>query len=81
MTLSNDERDIPSPPGRVLLIDEEISVDPNTHNHSVVDPSGTIKPVLQSCERKVCARSPILSASQTPAQEIVDCHEVESTPL
>ena len=79
MALSNDERDIPSPPGRLSPIDEDTPTDLSIHN--VMDPSGAVKPVLRACKCKVCARSPILSACQSPAREIVGCHEVESTSL
>ena len=79
MTLSKGDRDIPSPPGRLLLIDEETSVDPNIHNLRGMNPSGTIKPGPRTCEREICAKSAVLSASQTLAQEIVGCHEVDST--
>ena len=79
MTLSKGVHDTPFPPGRLLLIDEESSVDHNIHNLRGMDSSGTIKPVSRTCECKICTKSTVRSASQTLAQEVVGCHDVEST--
>jgi len=80
MNPSKGEDNVPSSPGRLLLIDEESLVEPTAHNLGVVDPSGTIKPILRACECKICAKSPVLSESKTPTLGIVDCHQVESVP-
>jgi len=80
MTPSKGEGDVPSSPGRLLLIDEESSVEPTTQKLEVVDPSGTIKPILRACERKICAKSPVLSETQTLTLGIMGCHPVESVP-
>jgi len=80
MTLSKGGRDIPSPPGRLLLIDEKNSADHSINNLRGTDPSGIAKPILRACECKICAKSPALPASQNLTQEIVGSHEVQSTP-
>jgi len=77
MTLSKGDSDIPAS-GRLLLIDEESSVEPGIHDLGDVHLSGTIKPVLQTCECKICARSPALIESQTPTQGAVGGHQVGS---
>ena len=76
MIPSEGEGDIPSSPGYLLLIGEESSVESSIQDLRDVDPSGTIKPILRPCECKICARSPVLLASQTLAQEVV----IEHTP-
>ena len=80
MIPSEGEGDIPSSPGYVLLIGEESSVESSIQDVRDMDPSGTIKSVLRACECKICARSPVLLASQTPAQEVVGGHQIEPTP-
>ena len=64
---------------------QEIAVPPPSVNLAPnffrdMDPSVTTEPVLRACERKICTRSPVLLASQTPAQRIVDGRQVEPSP-
>ena len=80
MIPSEGEGDIPSSPGYLLLIGEESSVESSIQDLRDMDPSGTIKPISRTCGCKICARSPVLHASQIPAQEVVDGHQVEPTP-
>jgi len=80
MIPSEGEGDIPSSPGYLLLIGEESSVESSIQDPRDMDPSGTIKPVPRTCECKICARSPVIHASQTPAQETVGGQQVEPTP-
>ncbi|KAF9653054.1 hypothetical protein BDM02DRAFT_3108173 [Thelephora ganbajun] len=80
MIPSEGEGDIPSSPGYLLLIGEESSVGSSVQDLRDMDTSGAIKPVSRACECKICARSPVLLASQTPAQEIIGGHQVQPTP-
>lgn len=80
MTLSKGQGDIPSSPGRLILIDGEGSVGPNIQGLSGnIRPLDTIEPVLRTCECKICAKSNVPLSSQTLAQGIVCDHRVEST--
>lgn len=80
MIPSEGEGDIPSSPGYLLLIGEESSVESSIQELRNMDPLGTLKPVSRTCECKICARSPVIHISQTPAQEIVGGHQAEPTP-
>lgn len=80
MIPSEGEGDIPSSPGYLLLIGEESSVESNIQDLTDTGPSGPIKPVSRACECKICARSPVLLASQNPAQDTIGDHLVEPTP-
>lgn len=80
MIPSEGEGDIPSSPGYMLVIGEESSVESSIQDIRDMDLSGAVKPFSRACECKICARSPVLLASQTPAQEIVGGHQVEPTP-
>jgi len=71
--------DIPSSPGQLLLIDEESPVEPSIQDQRDVEPSVIITPALRACECQICAKSPT-PAPQTPAQGIVNDHQVESAP-
>jgi hypothetical protein len=79
MIPSEGEGDIPSSPGYLLVIGEESSAESSIRDLRDMDPLGTIKPISRTCECTICARSPVLLASQTPAQEIVGGHQVEPT--
>jgi len=79
MTLSKGDGDIPSYPGRLLLIDEESSVGPSAHDLRDMHPSGTVEPISQACECKTRGKSPVPFAPLTPAQGIVGGHRAEST--
>ena len=80
MIPSEGEGDIPSSPGYLLLIGEESSIDSSVQDLRDINPSGTMKPLSRACGCKICARSPVLSESQNPAQEIMRGHKVEPVP-
>lgn len=80
MIPSEGEGDIPSSPGYLLLIGEESSVESSIQDLKDMDPSGAIKPISRTCACKICARSPVLHTSQTPALEIAGGHQAEPTP-
>lgn len=75
MIPTESESDLPSPPGYPLPIGEERSVERGTQDLRFTDPSGTTEHVPQSCECKLCMRSPVLLASQTPVHEIAGGHQ------
>jgi len=79
MTLSKGEGNIPSSPGRLVLIDEKSSVESDVHDISGTNPSRTIKPVSRTCRCKICVRSPDLIASQTLVQDVMGAHKVDPT--
>ena len=80
MTPSQGEGDVPSSPGRLLLIEEGSSVESSIHDLGDTDLSGAIESVSRACEACECSvypKSPVLLASN---QEIVAGHQAESTP-
>ena len=79
MIVSKGEGNIPSSPGRLVLIDEESSIESTIHNPRDMNLSCATRPVLRACKCKICARSPVLLASQTLAQDTTGDHEVEPT--
>ena len=80
MIPSEGDGDIPSSPGHLLLIGEEISVESNNQDLGDMDQSGTIKLVPQARDCEVDARSPVPLASQILTQEPVGDHQVVLTP-
>ena len=67
-----------APPQEIVVTSPSVNLGPKHFRD--MDPSGTIGPVLRACECKICTRSPVLLASQTPAQRIVDGRQVEPSP-
>ena len=80
MIPSEDEGDIPSSPGYLLLTSEESSTESDIQDVADTDPPGAIEPALRTCECKVYARSPILLASRTLPQEIMGTYQVDPAP-
>lgn len=80
MIPSEDEGDIPYPPGYLFSIGEESSVGPSAQDLRDIDAVGTTGPILGACESVTYVRSPVLLTSQTPSQEIVGAYQVEPTP-
>lgn len=80
MIPSEGEGDIPSSPGYLLLIGEENSIEAGIQDLKDTGPLDPAEPVSRACECKICARSPILPVSQSPAQEIISDHRGEPAP-
>ena len=81
MVPQEGESDIPFPPGYLIPIDEESSAECSIQDLGDTIPSGVIEHDSRTCGCKVCARSPILLASQTPDPEIAGGHQADHTPL